>query len=234
MDGHIARIALIGDRDSTVTAHYAIERCFELAPDLEPVWIPTASIRDSAREILQPFNAVWCVPKSPYESETGALAAIRYARENAKPFLGTCGGFQHAILEYVRTVFGMDHASHAENTPGAFPQVISRMACPLLDTEALVKIVAGTRLHNIVRKDEIVETFQCSFGLNPEWESLFNGASFRISARDESGEVRAMELVHHRFFIATLFQPERKALNGGSLHPIVEAFFATARSVRVP
>ena len=27
----------------------------------------------------------------------GALLAIRHARENAVPFLGTCGGFQHAL-----------------------------------------------------------------------------------------------------------------------------------------
>jgi CTP synthase (UTP-ammonia lyase) len=36
----------------------------------------------------------------------GALLAIRHARESAIPFLGTCGGFQHAVLEYARNVLG--------------------------------------------------------------------------------------------------------------------------------
>lgn len=231
MDGHTVRIALVGDRDSSVTAHYAIERSFELAPDIEPVWIPTDSIGESASERLKSFNAIWCTPKSPYVSEAGAIAAIRYARENAKAFLGTCAGFQHAILEYIRTVRGMDHAYHAENTPGAFPQVISSLSCPLIEQEEVVKIVPGTKLHALIRKEELRETFHCNFGLNPEWENLFNGASFRVCARDEAGDVRAMELVHHRFFMTTLFQPERRALSG-ELHPIVSAFFNASRAVR--
>ena len=32
----------------------------------------------------------------------GALTAIRYERENDVPFFGSCGGYQHATLEFVR------------------------------------------------------------------------------------------------------------------------------------
>ena len=34
----------------------------------------------------------------------GVLSAIRFARETGRPFLGTCGGFQHALIEYARNV----------------------------------------------------------------------------------------------------------------------------------
>ena len=47
------------------------------------------------------------------------------------------------------------------------------------------------------------------------------------SARDEAGDVRAVELEGHPFFIATLFQPERAALTGRS-HPLIAAYVAAA------
>ncbi|MFD2611211.1 glutamine amidotransferase-related protein [Paenibacillus gansuensis] len=36
----------------------------------------------------------------------GAMNGIRYAREHQIPFFGTCGGFQHMIIEFARNVMG--------------------------------------------------------------------------------------------------------------------------------
>jgi CTP synthase (UTP-ammonia lyase) len=45
----------------------------------------------------------------------------------------------------------------------------------------------------------------------------------RAAADDATGDVRAVELDDHPFFIATLFQPERAALTG-KISPVVRAF----------
>jgi CTP synthase len=50
-----------------------------------------------------------------------------------------------------------------------------------------------------------------------------------VSARDDAGDVRAVELPGHPFFLGTLFQPERSALRGAE-HPLVTAFVATMKS----
>ncbi len=50
----------------------------------------------------------------------------------------------------------------------------------------------------------------------------------RIGAVDEAGEARAIEIPGHPYFVATLFQPERRAL-AGALHPLVGAFIQQAR-----
>lgn len=94
-------IALIGDYNPAATAHQAIPIAVRLAAaktgvSVEPVWVPTDSITDPEAQ-LRPFDGFWCVPASPYASMEGALKAIRYARESRRPFLGTCGGFQHAL-----------------------------------------------------------------------------------------------------------------------------------------
>jgi CTP synthase (UTP-ammonia lyase) len=47
------------------------------------------------------------------------------------------------------------------------------------------------------------------------------------TATDAADEVRAVELLGHPFFVATLFQPERSALRGIE-HPLVTAFLRSA------
>src|SRR5687767_8764466 len=103
------RIGLIGDYDRTVPAHQAIPIALNLAKGALGMplwweWVPTDAIQNASR--ITGFNGVWCVPASPYRNMDGALCAIQFAREQARPFLGTCGGFQHAIVEYARNVLG--------------------------------------------------------------------------------------------------------------------------------
>ena len=113
-------IALIGDYDPQVTAHQAIPMALgQVAEYLDrPLafhWLATDQI--DANTALQDFDGFWCVPASPYKSEDGALRAIRFAREQQRPFLGTCGGFQHAVLEFSRNVLGWADAEHGETSP---------------------------------------------------------------------------------------------------------------------
>src|SRR5437879_482900 len=130
------RIALIGDFDPTAKAHQAIPVALRLAAEalqrvVEGIWIVTDSIQTDPAEQLADFAAIWCVPKSPYRSMNGALTAIRFARETGRPFLGTCGGFQHAVLEYARNVLGLYSADHMESNPEAEIPLITPLACSL-------------------------------------------------------------------------------------------------------
>src|SRR4051794_39452562 len=116
------RIGIIGDYDAGITAHQAVPRALELAAASREVaveceWISTADIHHAA--CLARFDGLWCVPGSPYRSMDGALIAIRFAREQQRPFLGTCGGFQHAVIEHARNVLGWTDAEHAETAPAS-------------------------------------------------------------------------------------------------------------------
>ena len=62
------------------------------------------------------------------------------------------------------------------------------------------------------------------------WAARLEDGPFRTAARDENGEVRAVELDGHPFFVAALFQPERSALAGAD-HPLIQAFVAATVSV---
>src|SRR5581483_2586911 len=134
------RIALVGDYDPSVTAHQAIPLAIELAArhhgcSVNGEWVHTSKISD-AEKMLPEYNGIWCVPASPYANTQGALEAIRAARERGIPFLGTCGGFQHAALEYARNVQGWTDADHAELNPNAPVALIAPLRCSLVEKEA--------------------------------------------------------------------------------------------------
>src|SRR3954467_2254810 len=120
-------IALVGDYNERHLAHRAIPHALEIS-----LWAPNCSVepfwRDTVQwetEPMEPFDAFWCVPASPYRSMQGALRAIQFARENRRPFLGTCGGFQHALIEYARNVLKLSDADHAETSLGSSCLIIS-------------------------------------------------------------------------------------------------------------
>ncbi len=59
----------------------------------------------------------------------------------------------------------------------------------------------------------------CSYGLAPEVQHIANDHGMRIAATDATGEVRAIERTDHRFFAATLYQPQLRSAPGAP-HPI--------------
>lgn len=185
------------------------------------LWIPTDAVGSAAR--VAEFDGIWCVPGGPYHNMDGALLGIRYARESGTPFLGTCAGFQHAVIEYARNVLLWSDAEHAESSPDAARAVIMPLSCGLLESEATVRLFPGTRAAAAYGTGEATEEYLCRYGVNPEFISALVAGPLRAAAADATGDLRAVELDAHPFFVATLFQPERAAFKGRSV-PLVVAF----------
>lgn len=225
------RIALVGDHNPAVIAHQAIPIALQLVSadlgvQVSSDWVATAAIRDAAKD-LAGYQGIWCVPASPYENMQGALDAIQFVREQQVPFLGTCAGFQHALIEYARNVLSMKGADHAESNPDALKPLISKLSCSLVEVQSEIVLVPNSILHKSYGTLTITEGYRCSYGPSKECESLLFDGKFRVAARDAAGEVRGAELQGHRFFVGTLFQPERLALTG-QIPPIVREFVRAA------
>lgn len=229
------RLALVGDYSPDVLAHQAIPCALQLAGakvggEVSWQWIPTADLRDAARDLAD-CAAVWLVPASPYVSMAGALAAIRWARESQRPFLGTCGGFQHALLEFARHVAGLTAADHAESNAHAETLVVTKLSCPLVEKTGAIHITPGSRLREAYDVDRATEGYHCNYGFNAEHRARLENAGLSFSAFDDAGEVRAFELPSHPFFVGTLFQPERSALRS-EVHPLICAFVRAIQAAR--
>jgi CTP synthase (UTP-ammonia lyase) len=229
-----ARVALVGDRSANIRAHARIPQLLEALRDhegiaLDAYWIPTP---DAESRDLSGFDAIWLVPGSPYASEEGAVAAVRTARERGIPYLGTCGGFQHAVLEYARDACGLGGVQHAENLAarGAVADpadlLIVPLKCSLVGHEEAVMVVPGTLAASVIGPGRRTERYHCSYGLNEAYLAALGSAGLLVSGFDDSGQPRIIEIPGHPFFLATLFQPE---LNDGTRpHPLITAFARSA------
>ena len=227
----LTTVGLVGDHSPEVVAHRAIPRALELAGaklghTVSWRWFPTAQMQDAARDLVD-CAAVWSVPGSPYANMRGALEAIQWARETGRPFLGTCGGFQHALIEFARNVAGLGNADHAESNQLAELLVVTPLSCPLVEKSGSLRFVPGSQLHRAYGDDETTEEYHCRYGLNAEYQTRLEKAGLRFSGIDDASEVRAFELPSHPFFIGTLFQPERSGLRG-VVHPLILAFVRAA------
>ena len=229
MTNHTARVALVGDRSANVRAHARIPVLIEAllrreGIALDAYWIATPEAEECD---LSGFDAIWVVPGSPYASADGAIAAVRTARERRIPFLGTCGGFQHALLEYARHVCGLLSVQNAEVTPQARDQLIVPLECSLVGHEEAVMVVPGTLAAKITGPGRRTERYHCAYGLNPAYLDALTGGGLRFSGFDDSGQVRIMELPGHPVVFGTLFQPELHG-DGTHPHPVIAALAAAA------
>jgi len=218
---------LIGEYSPDVVAHRAIPTALGMASDItgRPVefdWLSTDLLADGSVS-AEAYDGLWCVPASPYASMEGALNSIRYARESGTPFLGTCGGFQHALIEYARNVLGIEEADHAESNPDASVLFVTPLTCALRGVKGSVILMPDSMAARIYGSLEVVEEYNCGFGLNPQYRDLIQKSDLHISGVDTEGEARLIELTGHPFFLGTLYQPERAARDGIA-HPLVTAF----------
>ncbi|MDB6169958.1 MAG: synthase [Verrucomicrobia bacterium] len=227
------RIALVGDYSPGVIAHQAIPRALELAAAAEGRqvtwdWRHTASIPDTGHE-LDDFAAVWVVPASPYARPEGALSAIRWARENRRPLLASCGGFQHLLIEFARHCAGIDGADHGETNPAGDRLVVAALACSLVEQEGPIRFSTGSLLRRWYGRDTATEGYHCRYGLNAAYRAQLEAAGLRFTAFDDEGEIRGAELpaAVHPFFVGTLFQSERAALRG-EIPPLARALVRAA------
>ena len=151
----------------------------------------------------------------------GKIAAISLARENDRPFLGICYGFQLAVVEFARHVCGLKDANSTEINPSTpFPVI------DLMPEQKGVEIKGATmRLgaHKIlVSKDtlacrlyeseEIYERHRHRYEVNPEHKPTLEENGLVFSGRSVDGRrMEILELPEKLFFFASQFHGEFKS-----------------------
>jgi CTP synthase (UTP-ammonia lyase) len=225
------KIGIIGDYDgrpSHLATQEAIKHCSaKLGIHQESYWLPTTDLEQGVGDKLLEFDGLWCAPGSPYQSMWGAIHAIQYARENKIPFLGTCGGFQHAALEFAKNVLQLDELMNRDFNPYLPNIFIAALSCSLMAQSRHISIDRNSRLYQIYERIEIEEKYNCDFGLNKDFQKILEQHSFKVSGVDEDGEARILTLESSGFYIATLFQPQLSS-SCDKPHPLILSFLTSA------
>ncbi len=181
----------------------------------------------------------------------GKIAAIRYARENAVPYLGICLGMQLAVIEFARHKAGLVGANSTEfNTETAFPVIalISEWmnADGKIETRSIHSDLGGTmRLggqecllgegtlaRKIYGTERIVERHRHRYEVNNQYLPQLEKAGLRVSGVSVSRDLCEMiELPNHPWFVACQFHPEFTS-SPRTGHPLFESFVRAALDFR--
>src|SRR5581483_6914435 len=131
----------------------------------------------------------------------------------------------------------MADAGHEEYGEGGTP-LITQVACavpgasgPALLGSQPIRLEPGTRIAVACGGASLSEPFQCSYQVNPAFQSALAGAGLCISGWSAGGEARAIELPDRRWFVASLFLPQHNS-SVERPHPLIRAFVQAAAAFR--
>jgi CTP synthase len=202
---------------------------------------------DGAARQLDGVDAV-CIPGGfGVRGIEGKLGAIRYARENRVPVLGLCLGLQCMVIEYARTVAGLDGANSLEFDDATPNPVIATMA-DQRDVVAGERDMGGTmRLglypaklaeNSLVREvydsPYVEERHRHRYEVNNAYRGQLEQAGLKFSGTSPDGRlVEYVELPRevHPYFVATQAHPEFRS-RPARAHPLFAGLIAAALAVR--
>lgn len=220
------KIAVIGEYYDKFDPHTSLNKALEYLKDeydFEYEWIETERVEREKDQILKKYTGIWSAPGSPFKSLDGVLYAITYARLNDIPHLGTCAGFQHAVIELARNILGIEDAQHEEYDAQSSSLFVNKLVCSLAGKTMDVYLKSSTLAHKLYGCDKTKEDYYCNFGINPEFKQHLAHPLIAVSGVDQEDEIRIIEIPGNKFFLMTLFVPQTKSLPG-SPHPLINGF----------
>jgi CTP synthase len=163
----------------------------------------------------------------------GKIVAARYAREKNVPFLGLCLGLQCAVVEYARSVLGLENAHTTECDPDT-PHPIVRClpgqegVSELGGTMRLgalpCRVAPGSLAEAAYKTDLIHERHRHRFEINTDYKDMLEASGMVVSGMSLDGRhIEIMELKGHPWFLGTQFHPEFKS-RPNRPHPLFSEF----------
>ncbi|WPK27710.1 hypothetical protein PUMCH_005107 [Australozyma saopauloensis] len=153
----------------------------------------------------------------------GMIAAAKYARENDVPYLGVCLGLQVAVIEFARSVLGMEGTSSMEFNPEAEEETSAVVYMPDVDQINLGGTMRlGIHSTKFVQDSEwsklrklyggagsVLERHRHRYEVNPRIIDQAEAQGLKFIGKDESEKrMEIVEIKDHKFFVGTQYHPE--------------------------
>ncbi len=166
----------------------------------------------------------------------GLLQAVRYAREQAVPFLGIGLGMQLMAIETARSLLGKKDADSTEFVQDSSYPVISLPEEQTGGTasgvmrlgDGLIDIADGSKLAHIYGQTSVTERHRSKYGFDRSYSADMQAQGLNISALSRPGkQVEAFEWKNHPWGIGVQFHPEFIS-RPSCPHPLFTAFIGAA------
>ncbi len=220
------KIAVIGEYYDNFEPHTSLNKSLDYLRgeyDFVYEWIDTERVDGEKDRLLEHYSGIWSAPGSPFKRLEGALYGITFARLKDIPHLGTCAGFQHAVIEIARNVLGVEEAQHEEYDAQSSYLFVNKLVCSLAGKTMDVYLRSGTLAHKLYGLDETKENYYCNFGINPAFKKYLNHPLIAVAGVDQDDEIRIIEIPGNKFFLITLFVPQTRSVPGFP-HPLIKGF----------
>ncbi len=218
-------------------------------------WVPSdeCATAAGAAQHLGDVDGI-CVPGGfGIRGIEGKIGALTYARTRKIPVLGLCLGLQCMVIEYARSVAGIEGASSSEFDPQAGAPVIATMA----EQEAFVDgagdlggtmrlglypaaLKPGTLVAQAYGVDKVEERHRHRYEVNNGFRDQLEAAGLVFSGTSpDSTLVEFIELPRdvHPYYVATQAHPELRS-RPTRPHPLFSGLIAAAldrqRETRLP
>ncbi|VFQ68654.1 unnamed protein product [Cuscuta campestris] len=235
------RIAMVGKYVGLADSYLSVVKalfhaCISCSVKPSIDWIAASDLEDeSARLTPEAHAAAWktlgeaaciLVPGGFGDRGiSGMILAAKYAREHNIPYLGICLGMQICVIEFARSVLGLEKANSTEfdeETP--YPVVIFMPEGSKTHMGSTMRL--GTR-RTLLRSTDCItsklyknsqyvdERHRHRYEVNPEMVGALEEAGLKFVGRDESGKrMEVLELPNHPFYVGAQFHPEFKSRPG--------------------
>ena len=180
----------------------------------------------------------------------GKVATVRYARENAIPYLGICLGMQVAIIEAARDLAGLEDAHSTEFHRGTEHPVValitewetsagereersedSKLGGTMRLGAQEVQLAQGSMATSIYGKPMIFERHRHRYEVNNHYRKVLQKAGIVFSGLSVDDLVEMIEIPSHPWFIASQFHPEFTS-NPRDGHPLFTSFIGATVQAR--
>ncbi|XP_044480959.1 CTP synthase-like isoform X3 [Mangifera indica] len=235
------RIAMVGKYVGLADSYLSVVKALlhaciacSLKPSIE--WIAASDLEDDSANLTPEAHATaWetlrnaeCVLVPGGFGDRGVrgmILAAKYARENNIPYLGICLGMQISVIEFARSVLGLERANSAEfdtQSPdhvvifmpeGSRTHMGSTMRLGSRKTLFQTHDCISSKLYS--NPEYVNERHRHRYEVNPEVVGFLEEAGLKFVGKDETGKrMEILELPGHPYYVGVQFHPEFKSRPG--------------------
>ncbi|WP_242493710.1 CTP synthase [Sanguibacter massiliensis] len=247
---HHVEVALVGKYIDLPDAYLSVTEALRaggFANDAKVVirWVASDECQtpQSAREALEGVDAVLVPGGFGVRGIEGKIGALRWARENKVPTLGICLGLQAMVMEYARTVLGLEGASSSEFDVDTQHPVVATME----EQQAFVEgagdlggtmrlgaydavLAEGSVVAGVYGTTRVSERHRHRYEVNNAYRAQIAEAGLVFSGTSPDGSlVEYVELPAdvHPYYVSTQAHPEFKS-RPTNAHPLFAGLVAAA------
>jgi CTP synthase len=237
------RIGMIGKYVDLPDAYLSVTESlrhagFFFGARVEVELVPAESVDDIDSEVdLGAFDGIVIPGGFGERGIEGKIAAAHYAREHNLPCLGICLGLQVMVIDFARSVIGLDKANSREfslDTP--FPVIdlmdeqhdVIDMGGTMRLGAYVALLKAGSQVAELYGETTVTERHRHRYEVNNRFRQRFEDGGLVLSGTSPDDRlVEFIELPSNAFWVGTQGHPEFKS-RPDRPHPLFRGLVAAA------